>query len=84
MDKKTKIATEQHDWMIQVKDPVVDGRHGVWEDYWGVSTWGKSRPKALKKASESIRQQSRVKRRWRLIYKGVRSINPMKVPANEP
>lgn len=69
-------AREQHDWMIQVKDPG-EG----WTDYWGVCTYTKSRRKALAKASESIRRQSHVKRRWRLVYQRCRSIGPMMVPA---
>lgn len=67
---------EQHDWMIQVKDSGED-----WADYWGVSTWTKDRRKALAKASESIRRQSRVRRRWRLVYQRCRSIGTIMVPA---
>lgn len=41
-----KFRTNQTDWMIQVWDEGTGG----FSDYWGVSTWSKSRSAGLKKA----------------------------------
>ena len=45
-----KFRTNQTDWMIQVWDEGTGG----FSDYWGVSTWSKSRKAGLKKAKECL------------------------------
>lgn len=45
-----KFRTNQTDWMIQVWDIGAGG----FSDYWGVSTWSKSRKAGLKAAKQCL------------------------------
>lgn len=75
-----KYRTNQTDWMVQVKD----AGEKSYTDFWGVSTWSKSRKAGLIAGRECVRFNRGHDNmpRWRLKLIRHKDIKSLLIPIN--